>query len=272
MRIGVTLPSFREDASAVDAAVLAEQLGLDGVFVFDHLWPIGRPDRPALSAMPLLGAVAAATDRVTVGPLVARIGLLPDDVLVASLRSLDRISGGRFVAGLGAGDRMSAQENIAYGIPYAPREDRLASLKGCAARLLDSGVTVWIGGRAQTIEIARDVGAIVNLWDAGPDELASVRADYGTEVTWAGTAGQSSDNTGGSRDNKGGSRDNKGQPSVGDIADHLTGIGVAGATWAVCTWPAAGSSPEVLAEAADAARRRLEDFSVLRTGEGSEQA
>ena len=53
VRIGVTLPSFREDASAVDAAILAERLGLDGVFVFDHLWPIGQPDRPALSAMPL---------------------------------------------------------------------------------------------------------------------------------------------------------------------------------------------------------------------------
>ena len=46
MRIGVTLPSFRDDASAVDAARQAERLGLDGVFVFDHLWPIGQP-RPA---------------------------------------------------------------------------------------------------------------------------------------------------------------------------------------------------------------------------------
>jgi alkanesulfonate monooxygenase SsuD/methylene tetrahydromethanopterin reductase-like flavin-dependent oxidoreductase (luciferase family) len=232
----VTLPSFREDASAVDAAVLAERLGFDGVFAFDHLWPIGQPDRPALSAMPLLGAVAAATDRVTVGSLVARIGLLPDAVLVASLISLHRISNGRFVAGLGVGDRLSAQENRAYGIPYAPREERLVSLRDCATLLLEAGVTVWIGGRARTIEIARDVGAIVNLWEAGPDEISSVRTDYATEVTWGGIVGT--------------------DPDV--IADKLTEIGMAGATWAVCTWPPTGSSPEQLAEAAGEVRRRLE--------------
>ncbi len=258
MRIGVTVPSFREDASPVDAAVLAERLGFDGVFVFDHLWPIGRPDRPSLSAMPLLGAIAAATDAVTVGSLVARIGLLPDPVLVASLRSLDTISGGRFVAGLGVGDHLSAQENLAYGIPYAPREERLSSLEGCASALMDCGVTVWIGGRARTIEIARDVGAIVNLWGAGPDEIASVRDDYATEVTWGGIAGQVPGQT-----------DQTGRPSADDIAGNLSELGVAGATWAVCTWPAAGSTLEELAEAAGEARRRLADSSALRGGEGS---
>ena len=243
MRIGVTLPSFREDATAVGAAILAERLGLDGVFAFDHLWPIGRPDRPALSAMPLLGAVAAVTDRVTVGSLVARIGLLPDAVLLASLRSLDLIASGRFVAGLGVGDHKSAAENIAYGIPYAPREERLSALERCAAELVEAGVRVWIGGRAQTIEIARDVGAIVNLWEAGPDELASVRADYTTEVTWGGILGPDPEKTS--------------RTPVEQIADRLTELGVAGATWAVCAWPAAGFSPEQLAEAADEARLRL---------------
>jgi alkanesulfonate monooxygenase SsuD/methylene tetrahydromethanopterin reductase-like flavin-dependent oxidoreductase (luciferase family) len=240
----VTLPSFRDDASAVDSAVLAERLGLDGVFVFDHLWPIGRPDRPALSAMPLLGAVAAATDHVTVGSLVARIGLLPDAVLLASLRSLQIISDGRFIAGLGVGDHLSAGENAAYGIRYAPHEERLASLKDCATRLIDFGVTVWIGGRARTIEIARDVGAVANLWGAGRDEIASVRADYAVEVTWGGIAGQDPNSTG--------------PPSVSQISDHLTEIAESGATWAVCTWPAVGSSPEMLAEAANTARGRVD--------------
>lgn len=243
MRIGVTLPSFRDDASAVDSALLAERLGLDGVFVFDHLWPMGQPDRPALSAMPLLGAVAAATDRVTVGSLVARIGLLPDAVLVASLRSLGMISEGRFVAGLGVGDHLSAQENLAYGIRYAPREERLASLEDCAKRLMEFGVPVWIGGRARTIEIAKEVGAVANLWDAGPDEISSVRDDYALEVTWGGIAAKDPDS--------------KGQNSISQIADRLTEIGEAGATWAVCTWPAPGSSPEELAEAASEVRRRV---------------
>ena len=62
MKIGITLPQFRNEAdTALEAARRAEDLGFDGVFCFDHLWPMGRPDRPALSSAPLLGALAAAT-------------------------------------------------------------------------------------------------------------------------------------------------------------------------------------------------------------------
>ena len=240
MRIGLTLPSFREDASAIDAARQAEQLGIDGVFVFDHLWPMGQPDRPALSAMPLLGAVCAVTERVKVGSLVARIGLLPDELLVASLESLDRISGGRFVAGLGVGDRLSAAENLAYGIPYAPSEERLASLRWCATNLLEAGLTVWVGGRGRTILLIEEIGAVVNLWDAGPEEVESVRSRNVIEVSWGGTAGR----------RPGGPPD----PSPEQMVDHLTEIGTAGATWAVSTWPA---SPEQFAEVADEVRKRL---------------
>ena len=83
MKVGITLPSFRDEAdSAIDAARQAESLGIDAVFCFDHLWPMGQPGRPALSSGPLLGALAASTSTIAVGTLVARIGLLPDDVLV----------------------------------------------------------------------------------------------------------------------------------------------------------------------------------------------
>src|ERR1700722_11473141 len=104
MRVGVTLPTFRDDAVVLDAARRAEEAGLDGVFVFDHIWPLGRPDRPALSAFPVLGAVCAVTERVSVGPLVARIGLVPEDVLVAEFASLSHLAPGRVIAALGTGD------------------------------------------------------------------------------------------------------------------------------------------------------------------------
>jgi len=103
VRVGVTLPTFRDDALAIEAARQAEQLGLDGVFSFDHLWPIGAPERPALSCFPVLGAVAAPTGRISFGPLVARIGLVPDEILVAELLSLDLMAPGRLIAGSGPG-------------------------------------------------------------------------------------------------------------------------------------------------------------------------
>src|SRR3954447_25029707 len=89
MRVGVVLPSFRFDPdTALDAARRADGAGLDGVFVYDHLFPMGRPDRPAISCFPLLGAIAASTTSVTLGPLVARVGLVPDAMLVNQLQTL----------------------------------------------------------------------------------------------------------------------------------------------------------------------------------------
>jgi len=243
MLIGVTLPSFRENAQALDSARRAERLGLDGVFVFDHLWPMGRPDRPALSAMPLLGAVAAATDEVHVGSLVARIGLLPDDLSVRTLASIDLISGGRFIAGLGMGDSMSAAENLAFGLPFPPVDERLESLRWCASRLAEAGTEVWIGGgsrsRSRTITLAEEMGVAVNLWEALPEDLAELSAGRVPAVTWAGTPGAQ----------RGAGAD--------AMADHLTEIATAGATWAVCVWPNEPNGPETLAEVAAEVRSRV---------------
>ena len=137
MKVGITLPQFRDEAdTALEAARQAEELGIDGVFVFDHLWPMGQPGRPALSSGPLLGALAASTSTIHLGTLVARIGLVPDDVLIDVLCGVDALSGGRLVAGIGTGDKLSAGENEAYGIPFEPaeiRRDRLLSVASVVA-------------------------------------------------------------------------------------------------------------------------------------------
>jgi alkanesulfonate monooxygenase SsuD/methylene tetrahydromethanopterin reductase-like flavin-dependent oxidoreductase (luciferase family) len=225
VRVGVTLPTFRDDATtALEAARRAEDVGLDGVFVFDHLWPMGAPDRPALSAFPMLGAVAATTSALCFGPLVARIGLEPDDVLVAELLSLHRMAPGRLIAGLGTGDSKSAAENFAYGVSFEAADERRLALRDCATRMLASGVPVWVGGGAgATTELAVDLGAAINLWEGQPAAIASLQARC--EVTWAG-------------------------PVAGDvpqIAQWLAELAGAGATWAVCAWP---ESLEAVAEAA----------------------
>jgi hypothetical protein len=224
LRVGVTLPTFRDDAVALAAARRAEELGLDGVFVFDHLWPMGAPDRPALSAFPVLGAIAATTHRISFGPLVARVGLVPDAVLVAELLSLDQMAPGRLVAGLGTGDAKSAAENLAHGIPFGSPDERRAALRAVATHVLAGGVPVWVGGGAPaTTELAVDVGAALNLWDAPPATVARLRTRG--EVTWAG-------------------------PVPGDVArivERLEELAGAGATWAVYAWP---ESIEAVAEAA----------------------
>jgi alkanesulfonate monooxygenase SsuD/methylene tetrahydromethanopterin reductase-like flavin-dependent oxidoreductase (luciferase family) len=220
VKVGITLPQFRAEAdTAFETARRAEEAGLDGVFAFDHLWPIGRPDRPALHGLALLGALAVETRRMTIGSLVSRVGLFPDVVLVNALRTLRRMCEGRFIAGLGVGDRLSRAENEAFGVPFAPARERLAAMVECCRELRSEGATVWVGGSSDEVrEIAVAEADALNLWAV---DAARVAAVSGVEVTWAGQVG----------------------PHF-DMAPHLDALRTAGATWAVCApvgmeWPAA---------------------------------
>jgi alkanesulfonate monooxygenase SsuD/methylene tetrahydromethanopterin reductase-like flavin-dependent oxidoreductase (luciferase family) len=226
VKVGITLPQFRDDAdAALEAARQAEALGIDGVFVFDHLWPMGQPGRPALSSGPLLGALAAVTSTIRLGTLVARIGLLPDDVLIDVLCGVDALSGGRMVAGIGTGDGLSRAENEAYGIPFESAEVRRARLATVATAVAGAGIPVWIGGsRPEMVALARTTGAAVNVWQVGADRIGPLVAE-GVEVTWGGPAGD----------------------TPAEIESRLAEVASAGASWAVCAWP---DSLEAVAEAA----------------------
>jgi alkanesulfonate monooxygenase SsuD/methylene tetrahydromethanopterin reductase-like flavin-dependent oxidoreductase (luciferase family) len=230
MKVGITLPQFRDDAdAALEAARRAEALGIDGVFVFDHLWPMGQPGRPAISSGPLLGALAAVTSTIHLGTLVARIGLLPDDVLIDVLCGVDALSGGRMVAGIGTGDGLSRAENEAYGIPFEPAEVRRARLATVATAVRGAGVPVWIGGsRPEMVALARTTGAAVNVWQVGADRVGPL-VDQGVDVTWGGPVGDT--------------------PEA--AATLLGAVATAGASWAVCAWP---DSIELVAEAAAGVR------------------
>lgn len=215
VRTGVVLPIFQPDADlALDVARRAESCGVDAVFCYDHLWPMGRPDRPALAPFPVLARVAATSQRVKVGTLVARVGLVPDEVLVAQFAALDRVAPGRVIAGVGTGDRLSVPENHAYGIPFEPAAVRRRALVRCLRGIRELGLVAWVGdGAAPTRRIALEEGAALNLWDAPPDRVAVAALDG--EVTWAGPAPRAEGAL---------------LPLVGALAS-------AGATWAVFPWP-----------------------------------
>jgi len=209
MKVGITLPQFSENTEApIEVALDAEAAGLDGVFVFDHLWPMGQPHRPALHSQALLGALAASTERIAIGPLVARVGLVPDAVLVNALTTVHRMVGDRLIAGVGAGDRLSAAENTAYGVPFEPAATRLAAVGRVCDELRARGITTWIGGRSPaTRELAVAHADALNLWDAPAEVLA---AERDIAVTWGGLV----------------------RPET-DLAAHLAGLAAAGAAWAV---------------------------------------
>ena len=114
VRVGITLPSFRDDPEIpIAVAVAAEEAGVDGVFAYDHLFRVAADGRmrPALECTTLLGAVAAETSRVALGTLVARATLRPPATLGVALDTVQRVSGGRLLAAVGAGDSESRREN-----------------------------------------------------------------------------------------------------------------------------------------------------------------
>jgi alkanesulfonate monooxygenase SsuD/methylene tetrahydromethanopterin reductase-like flavin-dependent oxidoreductase (luciferase family) len=173
--------------------------------------------------------LAASTSTIFIGSLVARIGLLPDDVLVDELSTLNEISSGRMIAGLGTGDRLSRPENDAFGIPFESAEVRRTRLAAVAVAVGARGIPVWVGGgHASTTELARTIRAAVNLWEAAPERVAALTA-AGHHVTWGGPVGVRAD----------------------EAEARLQKLAEAGATWAVCAWP---GSLDLIAELARSMR------------------
>lgn len=149
MKVGLILPLFSGDPAKVLAfARRAEDLGYDGVFAFDHLFPPGAaPDRPSLEAFSTLASVATVTERIAIGTLVARASLRPAGLVAKLAASLEDLSGGRMILGLGTGDAMNRSEHDAFGVRFLDASERRPHLVETvrAVRALLGG-QVWDGG------------------------------------------------------------------------------------------------------------------------------
>lgn len=180
VRIGLALPSFVDDPEVpLRVAQTAESAGIDGVFVYDHLFRRGADGarRPALEGVALLGAVAAATEQIIVGALVFRAWLRPAVSLATSVSTVARLAPGRVVATIGAGDSESREENETFGLGFGTVADRVARLDESVRAARDRGAPVWVGGLAAPV---RDVAAAAadgwNAWGIPVERFAAQAA------------------------------------------------------------------------------------------------
>lgn len=104
MRYLLSVPPFTDAARVVRWGVAAEAAGWDGVFLWDHLRWRESVDPPVHDPWVLLGAIAAQTDRVLLGTLVTPLSRRRPAVLAKQLLTLDHLSGGRAVLGVGLGE------------------------------------------------------------------------------------------------------------------------------------------------------------------------
>lgn len=181
--------SQRLGAATVEYATRVEELGFDGVFVFDHLVPLGDPFAPALEATAALGTLAAAIG-TRVGTLVLRATMRPPEVTAAIAATVAGISRRPPVVGLGAGDSLSRPETTRFGLEFPPLAERLDHLDGTLAAVQRTGVEAWIGGtHPGVVEIAGRADGW-NLWEPDVGDLPRLleqRPDRsGYTMSWGG--------------------------------------------------------------------------------------
>jgi F420-dependent oxidoreductase-like protein len=128
MRFSFWPASTQTWEDVLELARHVESTGWDGFYFCDHFMPNGRDlDVPWAEVFTTLGGIAASVPRIRFGTLVCGNTYRHPAVLAKMAATLDRISGGRFVLGLGAG--WQENEHIAYGIPFYTLGERLARLE-----------------------------------------------------------------------------------------------------------------------------------------------
>lgn len=106
---------------------LAEELGFDSIWLFDHFMALyADPDGPCLETSTLLAALAQETSRVKIGVLVYGNTHRHPAVLAKEIVTVDHISNGRAILGIGAG--WNEREHRAYSIPFPSAGDRVEML------------------------------------------------------------------------------------------------------------------------------------------------
>jgi alkanesulfonate monooxygenase SsuD/methylene tetrahydromethanopterin reductase-like flavin-dependent oxidoreductase (luciferase family) len=256
------VPQFRAEVEpALSAAARAEALALDGVFVFDHLWPLRQPERPALHSYELLAALAVETATVSLGTLVARVALLPDAVLVHNFVTLHRMLGDRLIAALGTGDSSNKDENLAYGVEFPAKARRLESLANCCRQLQSRGITTWAGGLSPEVRaIAADHADGWNAWGIHPTALAKgiveaqgLAGPRPWTMSWGGQVLIGRDQA--EADEKAariGLPPGAVHGTVETLRAHFRAVGDAGAAWAICAPLDVGTDPDALVLVAEA--------------------